>query len=303
MTNNTTRSLRVFLCHASGDKPDVQKLYSRLINDGVDAWLDKEKLLPGQNWQIEIPKAVRNSDVVIVCLSEKSLTKEGFVQKEIKIALDTSDEKPEETIFIIPARLEDCEIPERISAFHCVDLYSDGGYERLLKALQIRANNLGIVIKRKKKTNKTTNRNSINNNPPKGNSLKTNEYIQVTPKNMTNLQQDINTVSLEFKDISSESIKYSVYIDGVSVGKFSDSGKIKTSPGSHEIYVEGEYECPSFGSFPLFVTQYGKSNILKKNFNGHDTHKFVCKYRTNLILRNMPIIDRIFRDSVELSEI
>ena len=42
------RMLRVFLCHASGDKPAVRKLYQRLCAEGVDAWLDEEKLLPGQ---------------------------------------------------------------------------------------------------------------------------------------------------------------------------------------------------------------------------------------------------------------
>jgi len=143
---NDIRPLRVFLCHASGDKPAVIKLYDRLIKDGIDAWLDKEKLIPGQNWQIEIPKAVRNSDVVIVCLSSQSINKEGFVQKEIKIALDTADEKPEGTIFIIPARLENCNIPERISQYHCVDLFSDNGYEWLLKALYLRANTIGSEI-------------------------------------------------------------------------------------------------------------------------------------------------------------
>ncbi len=148
---DVNRSLKAFLCHASGDKASVQKLYSRLVNDGIDAWLDKEKLIPGQIWEFEIRKAVRNSDVVIICLSSQSITKEGFVQKEIKIALDAANEKPEGTIFIIPARLEDCNLPESISQFHMVDLFSGDGYKKLLKALQIRANTIGITIKSSKK--------------------------------------------------------------------------------------------------------------------------------------------------------
>jgi hypothetical protein len=144
MTQGTNRSLKVFLCHSSGDKPKVQELYSRLVSDGIDAWLDKEKLLPGQNWRIEIPKAVKDSDVVIVLLSAQSINKEGFVQKEIKLALDTADEKPAGTIFIIPARLEDCNVPERISQFQWADLFSDNGYEWLLKALRLRASTLGL---------------------------------------------------------------------------------------------------------------------------------------------------------------
>jgi len=160
---DTKRPIRVFLCHSSGDKPAVIELYERLVKDGIDAWLDKEKLIPGQDWRVEIPKAVKNSDIVIVCLSSQSVTKEGFVQKEIKFALDAADEKPEGTIFIIPVRLENCDVPERINRFHWVDLFSNDGYERLLKALQIRAESVGAKIKRKSKTTKSLTPKSYSN--------------------------------------------------------------------------------------------------------------------------------------------
>ncbi len=52
------RPLKVFLCHAHSDKNKVHDLYMRLTKDGVDAWLDKEKLLPGQDWELEIHKVV-----------------------------------------------------------------------------------------------------------------------------------------------------------------------------------------------------------------------------------------------------
>lgn len=145
---NIKRPLRVFLCHASGDKSAVIKLYAHLVKDGIDAWLDKEKIIPGQDWRIEIPKAVKNSDVVIVCLSSQSVTKEGFVQKEIRYALDAADEKPDGTIFIIPTRLENCTVPDRINRFHWVDLFLDDGYERLFKALTVRAAELKITFEK-----------------------------------------------------------------------------------------------------------------------------------------------------------
>jgi hypothetical protein len=166
---DTKRPIRVFLCHSSGDKPTVIELYERLVKDGIDAWLDKEKLIPGQDLEVEIPKAVKNSDIVIVCLSSQSVTKEGFVQKEIKFALDLADEKPEGTIFIIPARLEDCDVPERIKRLHWVDLFSNDGYERLLNALQIRAESVGAKIKRKSKTTKSLTPKSYSNSDKSNN--------------------------------------------------------------------------------------------------------------------------------------
>jgi hypothetical protein len=140
------RLLRVFLCHSSADKPDVRKLYNQLQDDGFDPWLDEENLIGGQDWDLEIRKEVRRADVVLVCLSQSSITKTGYVQKELKISLDAADERPEGTIFIIPLRLEECDIPERLRRWHAIDLYEDRGYERLVKALTHRAAELGITV-------------------------------------------------------------------------------------------------------------------------------------------------------------
>ena len=142
MTEN--RKLKVFLCHSKDDKPKIRKLYSRLTTDNFDVWLDEVKLIPGQDWDFEIKKAVRKSDTVVVCLSNSSTTKEGYIQKEIRFALDVADEKPEGTIFLIPARLEDCSFPSRINRFQWVDLFEKNGYSKLKEALHLRADDLSI---------------------------------------------------------------------------------------------------------------------------------------------------------------
>ena len=141
-----SRPLRVFLCHSSHDKPQVRSLYGRLTIVGIDPWLDEEKLLPGQDWNQEITKAVRYSDVVIVCLSRGSINKAGYVQKEIKIALDVADEQPDDTIFVIPLKLEDCEVPERLRRWQWVNYFEEKGERRLMLALESRARQLGAVV-------------------------------------------------------------------------------------------------------------------------------------------------------------
>ena len=137
-----TNKINVFICHSSGDKYNARELYQHLIIDGFGAWLDEEKLLPGQDWAYEIPKAVRHAHVVIVCLSKDSITKEGYVQKEIKIALDVADEKPEGIIFIIPAKFEECAVPDRLSRWQWVNLFEENGYSKLRNALKLREKNL-----------------------------------------------------------------------------------------------------------------------------------------------------------------
>lgn len=135
---STLPRLTVFLCHSSGDKPRIRDLYKRLRKDGFAPWLDEEELLPGQDWHHEITKAVRSSHVVVVCLSVDSTGKTGYVQKEIKYALDIADEQPDGTIFLIPLKLEDCEVPSRLQRWQWVKLFEEGGYQRLLRALKLR---------------------------------------------------------------------------------------------------------------------------------------------------------------------
>ena len=164
------RQLRVFLCHASGDEPAVRDLYRRLRADGIAPWLDEEDLLPGSDRQLEKLKAVQSSDVVIICLSRRAITKAGAVQKEIRDALDVAgdvhkvwytldaagdvqeeimyalgaaDVRPGGAIFI-PLRLEECEVPKRLRRWQPVDLFEETGYERLLRALRARAESLGL---------------------------------------------------------------------------------------------------------------------------------------------------------------
>lgn len=131
--------LSIFLCHSSIDKPKVRELYQRLRKDKFHPWLDEESLLPGQDWQQEIPKAVRNSNIVVVCLSKGSINKAGYIQKEIKYALDVADEQPDGVIFIIPLKLEECDVPERLRKWQWVNYFNDDGYQRLMMSLSIRA--------------------------------------------------------------------------------------------------------------------------------------------------------------------
>ena len=145
MNLNPKHPLKVFLCHAHADRDSVRGLYTRLTQDGVDAWLDKAKLLPGQDWELEIRKAVREADVVVVCLS-KQFNQAGFRQKEVKWALDTAMEQPEGEIFIIPARLDECDILKSLGKLHCVDLFENDGYDSLKRALRARADKIGATI-------------------------------------------------------------------------------------------------------------------------------------------------------------
>lgn len=167
------RFLKVFLCHASADKPIVCQLYSYLEEHGIQPWLDIENLLPGQDWQREIPLALEKSDAIIICLSNNSVDKKGYIQKEIKFALDKVLEMPQARIFLIPVRLEECEIPDGLNKFQWVDLFDDSdystGYSKLMKALTELAIQLGLLkpkqegtVRQQEKSSKAKQKKSAN---------------------------------------------------------------------------------------------------------------------------------------------
>jgi hypothetical protein len=139
------RKLRVFICHSSGDKPAVRELHQRLdAEDWIDAWLDEEKLDPGDDWDKDIKEAFEKADTFLVCLSQASVIKIGYVQRELRKILDKAEEQPlTSENFIIPIRLDECEIPVELKTWQYLDYFplnkKEQAYESLLKSLRERA--------------------------------------------------------------------------------------------------------------------------------------------------------------------
>jgi TIR domain len=132
------RLLRIFLCHASEDKSTIQALYQQLEKCNVRPWLDKKELVGGQDWDLEIQKAVRDCDVFIACLTPDFIEKEGYGQKEIKLALDAALAKPEVANYLIPLQLKECKLPERLQRFHAIEYFKEDGFDELIRALRFR---------------------------------------------------------------------------------------------------------------------------------------------------------------------
>jgi len=135
--------IQIFLAHASEDKPAVLALHERLKQAGYKPWLDEKDLIPGQIWRDEIPKAIKASQIFLACLSAKSANKQGYIQRELRIALDTLGEMLPGTIFFIPMRLEECEIPDlrlaevslNLRDLHWLDYWKEDGFEQLERAI------------------------------------------------------------------------------------------------------------------------------------------------------------------------
>jgi TIR domain len=131
-----SKQLRIFLLYARRDENAVRRLYRRLLKEGADVWWDQEKLLPGQDWALEIHKAIQRSDGVVVCLSKQFNKQGGFRHEELRIALEKAASLSEGESFLIPARLDPCDLPEPLRRWQRVDLFEADGYKKLIGVLK-----------------------------------------------------------------------------------------------------------------------------------------------------------------------
>ena len=125
---------RIFIAYAVEDAPAAVRLYDALAGRGYSAWLDRRKLLPGQNWPRRIEDAISSADFFIACFSRQSVNKRGGFQAEIRYALNCASRVPLDDVFLIPVRLNDCRVPVRIQReTQYVDLFPDwdSGFDRI----------------------------------------------------------------------------------------------------------------------------------------------------------------------------
>jgi hypothetical protein len=130
---------QVFVAYAAEDLAAVRKLCDGLARAGCRPWLDKDKLLPGQNWPRAIERAIECSDAFVACFSNRSVAKRGQFQSELRYALDCARRRPLEQVFVIPVRLERCEVPARIAGeLQYVDLFPnwDRGVRRVVRSVR-----------------------------------------------------------------------------------------------------------------------------------------------------------------------
>ncbi len=131
---------RVFLSYAREDWETAERLYHDLSRRGYSPWLDTKNLLPGEQFRTVIKQTILRTDVILILISSKSVTKRGFFQAEIKQALAAYDEVPPGNIFLIPVRLDNTRPRHKdLSELQWVDLFPDydEALGKIIKAIEI----------------------------------------------------------------------------------------------------------------------------------------------------------------------
>jgi hypothetical protein len=133
----------VFLSYCRDNKDEVAKLRDDLIAADEAIWWDQD-ILGGQDWKLEIRKAMRDAYAVVVCLSKETADRiTTGVYPEVLDAIATYREHAPANIFLIPLRLSECEIPlididatRTLDRLQCVDLFAPDGLQKLVRSLQ-----------------------------------------------------------------------------------------------------------------------------------------------------------------------
>lgn len=135
------RAPTVFIGYVREDAAEASRLFDELTRQGFDPWMDRHKLLPGQNWPRAIENAIEVSDFVITCFSRRASTKRGGFHAELRFALECARRVPLDAVYLIPVRLDDCRVPPQIARqMQYIDMFPDweAGGRNLLKVLRKR---------------------------------------------------------------------------------------------------------------------------------------------------------------------
>ncbi|RQT56435.1 toll/interleukin-1 receptor domain-containing protein [Burkholderia cepacia] len=105
---------KVFVSHASEDKQRFVIPFATALRErGIDAWVDRWEMLPGDSLVDKIfEEGLKDAAAVVIVLSEVSVTK-PWVREELNTAVVTRIQKGTK---IIPIVLDGCEVPEALKS-------------------------------------------------------------------------------------------------------------------------------------------------------------------------------------------
>ncbi len=138
----------IFISYASPDRTRVAPYLEDLENCGFNVWVDYKRLVAGQDWDFEIRKTLDAATLVVVFFSNNSEDRRGYVQREIKLALDKAEEKLAGDIYIIPVLLDqDIQIPAKFKSIQCVKAWEVDCHDAIKIAINHQLSAIGIEVR------------------------------------------------------------------------------------------------------------------------------------------------------------
>jgi TIR domain len=126
----------VFLSYARSDADMADRIAADLKAEGINVWLDRDRLRPGESWAEQIESAISKADFLLVLISRASLDSK-WVRTEYQAAFRSARETGGTRV--IPVLLENVsELPPFLAQIQYADFSKSyyAGIRSLLRALQ-----------------------------------------------------------------------------------------------------------------------------------------------------------------------
>jgi hypothetical protein len=146
----------VFLSYVREDQELVDQLATHLKQNGVEVWLDREKIRPGERWQAAISSAIEQGAFFIACFSTASSRRNrSFMNEELTRAVDELRKRSPDRAWFIPVLLDECQVPvrsigggESLADLHWLKLYENwtDGLRRLLEVVAPREASFDQIV-------------------------------------------------------------------------------------------------------------------------------------------------------------
>jgi hypothetical protein len=130
----TLAPVKVFLSYAERDEKFARSIRAELEKGSFVVWDASAKITPGENWALELGKALREADAMVVLLSPAALASD-HVKREIEYALGEPRFKGRLLPVVVRAVKE---VPWILETLNVVRIESDPerGGRRVLEALK-----------------------------------------------------------------------------------------------------------------------------------------------------------------------
>jgi hypothetical protein len=103
-----------FISYVREDSHRVDQLQLALQAAGIQVWRDTTSLRPGQDWRVNIRRAITDGALVfIVCFSQAGLSRAtSYQNEELLLAVEQLRLRSAGDAWLIPVRFDDCVIPD-----------------------------------------------------------------------------------------------------------------------------------------------------------------------------------------------
>ena len=125
---------RVFVCHATEDKPSARRLATHIRQAGADVWLDEWEIKVGDSIVEKINAGISGATHLLLLLSATSVQK-PWVRRELSSAL--MRQLSSNSVRVLPVLLDTCEVPALLSDIRYADFrnHDDTACEQIVRGI------------------------------------------------------------------------------------------------------------------------------------------------------------------------